>query len=172
MYEFVESGKDFGPSAESILENKQTFKPARAPEQTAMLHPLKLPIDLIPAPGRVVTVFGENLPNGSLSRGIYVETRPAAPVVAPLPGRVVFAGLFRGYGNLVIIELPNDRHALISGMNSISAEIGDRVLVGEPLGEMTSSSNTTPKLYFELRRHGRPINPLPPKAARRNMVRG
>ena len=84
----------------------------------------------------------------------------------------MFAGVFRGYGNLVILELPKKDHVLISGMAKISAEIGDEVLAGEPLGEMAPSTSSLPKLYFELRRQGRPINPLPPKTARRNKVRG
>jgi septal ring factor EnvC (AmiA/AmiB activator) len=112
------------------------------------------------------------MPNGTLSKGVFVVTRPSAAVVAPIPGRVVFAGQFRGYGNLVILELRDKGHALISGMSRIDAQVGDDVLVGEPLGEMTPSTGTAPKLYFELRRRGRPINPMPSDTARRNKVSG
>ena len=107
-----------------------------------------------------------------LSKGVFVVTRPAAAVVAPVPGKVVFAGQFRGYGNLVILELRDRGHALISGMSRIDAQVGDDVLAGEPLGEMTPSTSATPKLYFELRRRGQPINPMPSDAARRNKVSG
>ncbi len=119
----------------------------------------------LPAPGRIVRRFGDKLDNGLLSRGVSIATRPAATIVAPHPGRVVYAGEFRGYGNLVILELPDRRHALIAGLGRIDAEIGDQVLAGEPLGQMSPSTNAAPNLYFEVRRRGQPINPLPSSAA-------
>ena len=112
------------------------------------------------------------MPNGTLSKGVFIKTRSSAPVVSPTNGRVVFAGNFRGYGNLVIIELPNKDHVLLAGMVRVSTGIGDEVLAGEPLGEMAPSFGVLPKLYFELRKQGRPINPLPFKAAHRSKVRG
>ena len=165
-------GEDFEPPPPRAAapETAPDAAPAKK-ARTAALKPFKLPRGPIPAPGRVVTGFGSKLPNGTLSKGVYIETRPASPVVAPTKGRVVFAGVFRGYGNLVILELPNKGHSLISGMATISAQIGDEVLAGEPLGEMAPSARKLPKLYFELRRQGRPINPLP-KSARSNKVRG
>lgn len=123
------------------------------------------PLGGLPAPGRIVTSYGEKLPNGMVSKGISIATRPAASVVAPKAGRVVFAGNFRGYGNLVILELHDRKHALIAGLGKINAAIGDDVLAGEPLGEMTPSTSEAPKLYFELRQGGQPINPLPHSAA-------
>ena len=143
--------------------------PARKP---AVTPPVTISRGVLPAPGRVVTTFGAKMPNGTLSKGVFVVTRPSAAVVAPIPGRVVFAGQFRGYGNLVILELRDKGHAMISGMSRIDAQVGDDVLVGEPLGEMTPSTGTAPKLYFELRKRGRPINPMPSDTARRNKVSG
>ena len=165
-------GEDFEPPPAAGKPETATAEPPTPPRQTAALAPFRLPRGPIPAPGRIVTAFGAKTPNGTLSKGVYISTRPSAPVVAPTKGRVMFAGVFRGYGNLVILELPNKDHVLISGMAKISAEIGDEVLAGEPLGEMAPSTSSLPKLYFELRRQGRPINPLPPKTARRNKVRG
>ncbi|MEE2995549.1 MAG: peptidoglycan DD-metalloendopeptidase family protein [Pseudomonadota bacterium] len=141
-------------------------------KRTASRLTLKLQQGPSPAPGQIITSFGEKMPSGIISKGIFIETRSSAAVVAPIKGRVVFAGIFRGYGNLVILELPNKGHALIAGMVKVSAGIGDEVLAGEPIGEMAPSNSSPPKLYFELRRKGRPINPLPPKAAHRNKVRG
>ena len=140
------------------------------------LPPARSPIKSLegpaPAPGQIVTTFGQRMPNGMFSKGVYIATRPAAPVVAPKNGRVVFAGVFRGYGNLVILELPNLGHALISGMATISAVVGDNIFAGEPLGEMAQSPGSSQQLYFELRKQGHPINPLLPEAASRNKVRG
>ena len=155
-------GPDFEPQPDNTLPESKS----------ASIAPVTISRGSLPAPGRVITAFGEKLPNGTFSKGVSMVTRPAAPVVAPVAGRIVFAGQFRGYGNLVILELRDKGHALISGMSKIDAEIGDEVLVGEPLGEMTPSTNAAPKLYFELRKKGRPINPLPSGTARRNKVSG
>tara|TARA_R110000868_G_scaffold14669_1_gene67882 strand:- start:2628 stop:3908 length:1281 start_codon:yes stop_codon:yes gene_type:complete len=167
-----------GPDFEPAPEPGSDPAPARTPElnrpaqRSASLGPVTISRRPLPVPGRIVTAFGQKMPNGTLSRGISIATRPAAAVVAPVSGRVVFAGRFRGYGNLVILELRDRGHALISGMSGINAQIGDEVLVGEPLGEMTPSTSTAPKLYFELRKRGRPINPLSSDATRRSKVNG
>ena len=159
------------PSLQMPEPDPATEVPAPA-RKTAALPPVTFSRGVLPAPGRIVTTFGAKMPNGTLSKGVFVITRPAAAVVAPMPGRVVFAGQFRGYGNLVILESRDKGHALISGMSRIDAQVGDNVLAGEPLGEMTPSTSTTPKLYFELRSGGRPINPMPSDTARRNKVSG
>lgn len=128
--------------------------------------------DGMPVPGRIETAFGAPMDNGVTSKGVWIATRPGTAVVAPQRGRVVFAGHFRGYGNLVILQVADKGHALISGMTRITATVGDDVLAGEPIGEMTPSTDAAPKLYFELRRRGQPVNPLPPQAAHRNKVSG
>tara|TARA_B100001123_G_scaffold84325_1_gene96569 strand:- start:1089 stop:2246 length:1158 start_codon:yes stop_codon:yes gene_type:complete len=115
----------------------------------------------LPVSGRVVQTFGAILSNGTKSKGISIATRPSAVVVAPETGRIVFAGRFRGYGELLIVELPKQGYALIAGMKKINPEVGDQVLIGEPLGEMPASTLSVPKLYFELRKNGQPINPMP-----------
>jgi septal ring factor EnvC (AmiA/AmiB activator) len=155
----------------SVRQRRPTLKGPDF-EPSPARPPVTISRGALPTPGRVVTGFGQRMPNGTLSKGVFVVTRPAAAVVAPVPGRIVFAGEFRGYGNLVILELRDRGHALISGMSRIDAQVGDEVLVGEPLGEMTPSTSTTPKLYFELRRRGQPINPMPAETARRNKVSG
>ena len=138
-------------------------------KKTASLLPVSFSDTMLPAPGRITISFGEKLSNGTLAKGIYIVTRSTAPVVAPFAGKVVFAGKFRSYGNLVIIELGEKEHALISGMKRVSAEIGDDVLVGEPIGEMSSSSTVVPRLYFERRKSGEPVDPT---SQNKNKVRG
>jgi septal ring factor EnvC (AmiA/AmiB activator) len=154
----------------AVAPQDRTAAPARPafPKGTV----LPVPAGALPAPGRIVMGYGETMPNGITSKGVSIATRPSAPVVAPQPGRVVFAGHFRGYGNLVIIELRDHIHILISGMEKIHASVGDEVLAGEPVGEMTPSTKEAPRLYFEVRRRGQPVNPMPPGAAHRNKVSG
>ena len=129
----------------------------------------KLPF---PAVGRIVHHYGQTTDTGMTRKGITIETLSLAQVVAPYDGRVVFAGLFRGYGELLIIEHSEGYHSLLAGLSRIDSVIGQKVLGGEPVGIMGRSAKGPPALYVELRRNGRPINPLPWLAARKNKVSG
>jgi murein hydrolase activator len=71
----------------------------------------------------------------------------------------MFAGPFRGYGLILIVEHPNGYHSLIAGLGRIDTAVGQHVLAGEPVGVMGSPTDGNPELYFELRRNGQPINP-------------
>lgn len=129
----------------------------------------KLPF---PAVGRIVGFYGQTTDTGLTRRGITIETAPGAQVVAPHEGKVVFAGLFRGYGQLLIIEHGEGYHTLLAGLVRIDSVIGQSVLAGEPVGVMGRQDNGKPTLYVELRRNGQPINPLPWLAARKSKVSG
>jgi len=118
-----------------------------------------------PAVGKLVTRYGEGSGNGPLTKGITLATRGGATVVSPYDGLVAFAGPFRGYGELVIVEHSEGYHTLIAGFGRIDATVGQRVLAGEPVGVMADAQ--APTLYVELRRDGQPINPLPWLTARR-----
>ena len=124
-----------------------------------------------PARGRIVVKFGESAELGAPSRGISIETRPAAQVVAPYDGQVVFAGPFRGYGLLLIIEHGEGYHTLLAGMARIDGTVGQRLRAGEPVGVMGESEGR-PLLYVELRHNGQPVNPLPWLTARNSKVPG
>ena len=115
----------------------------------------KLPM---PARGRIVTRYGEETSKGVSSKGIIVKTRPQAQVISPFDGNVIFAGPFRGYGNLIIIEHGAGYLSLLAGLDSIDCELGQMLLAGEPVGQMPDSSES--KLYIEIRKDNHPINPL------------
>lgn len=125
-----------------------------------------------PAVGRIVGRYGQAMASGLTRKGITLQTAPGAQVVAPYGGRVVFAGKFRGYGQLLIIEHTEGYHSLLSGLARIDSAIGQEVVAGEPVGVMGRPDNRKPVLYVELRRNGRPINPLPWLAARKGKVNG
>lgn len=124
----------------------------------------------LPARGAVATGFGDELSPGNTSRGIVIDTRSAATVVAPADGVVAFSGPFRAYGHLLILEHAGGYHTLLSGMARIDARVGQRLLAGEPVGVMERSEN--PALYVELRRDGQPIDPLPWLAANKGKISG
>jgi len=127
---------------------------------------------LFPARGQLVSHFGQTTAPGVSSRGIIIETRPSARVVAPFEGTVAFAGPFRDYGQLLIIAHGEGYHTLLSGLSRIDAIVGQQVLAGEPVGVMASAGGTNPQLYVEIRREGRPINPLVWLAAGDSKVSG
>jgi septal ring factor EnvC (AmiA/AmiB activator) len=114
-----------------------------------------------PARGPLAIRFGQMNETGMPARGVTIETRPGAQVVAPYDGEVAFAGPFRGYGLLLIIEHTEGYHTLLAGMARIDSAVGQRLVAGEPVGVMEAASEDKPLLYFELRRQGQPINPLP-----------
>ena len=124
-----------------------------------------------PAIGRLVGRYGQALETGLTRKGITIETGAGAQVVVPYDGTVVFAGLFKGYGRLLIIEHGEGYHSLLAGLARIDNIIGQQVLSGEPAGIMGGSENSPPVLYVELRRNGQPINPLPWLAARKIKVK-
>lgn len=125
-----------------------------------------------PVVGKIVGRYGENNENGMTRRGVEVTTRPAAQVISPYEGKVVFVGEFRGYGQLLIIEHSEGYHSLLAGMSRIDSTMGQWVLVGEPVGIMDPTTNSEPVLYVELRQDGRPINPLSWLSSRSDSTQG
>ncbi len=124
----------------------------------------------MPVQGRLMERYGQATAFGGTSKGLSFATREAAQVVAPYDGRIMFAGPFRGYGQILIIEHRGGYHTLLAGLQRVDGQVGQWVLAGEPVGVMGSEG--TPTLYVELRRSGQPINPLPWFAADTNKVRG
>jgi len=113
---------------------------------------------LLPVAGKLVSGFGAaQQPGGALVRGIALAPRPGAQLVAPAAGRVAFAGPYRGYGNIVIIEHPGGWTSLVTGLARLDASVGEQLLGGSPLG---IAGPGQPIVTIELRRDGVPVNPL------------
>lgn len=126
----------------------------------------------MPARGKLISRFNEATVPGLSTKGIIIETRALAQIVAPFDGRVAFAGPFREYGLLLIIDHGEGYHTLLAGMGRIDARLDQHVLAGEPVGVMGPLNGEKPKLYVELRKKGHPINPLPWLAAESSKVSG
>ena len=133
-----------------------------------------------PAQGRQLVSYGEKTQYGARSKGIVIATRYAAQITSPTDGWVVFAGEFRSYGQLLIINAGQKYHILLAGMSRIDVQPGQFVLAGEPVGTMsgasrrlrTISKKSAPVLYVEFRKNGRPINPKPWWAKELQKVQG
>lgn len=116
----------------------------------------------MPAAATLAAGWGMPLPDtGEASKGLLLETRPGAQVVATFDGRVVYAGLFRRYGLILILEHGGRYHSLLAGLGRIDVVLGQWVVAGEPVGLMANPSEGKPALYLELRHNGQPIDPTP-----------
>ncbi len=130
---------------------------------------------ILPASGEIVVRYGQPNASGETNRGLILQPYPGAPIVAPLDGEVRFAGNFRGYGELLILEHSGGYHSLIAGFGRLDARVGQQVLAGEPVGVTAlpqSGTTDNPTLYFEFRSNGQPINPVQGLAMARESVRG
>lgn len=138
-----------------------------------------------PVVGPIVRAFGEPNGLGGWMQGFTIAARPDAQVTAPFDGRIVFAGPFRRYGQLLIIAVGEGYHVLLAGMTNISGAVGQSILAGEPVGTMGPSSSPDssaeedrpaersggsnrdgksgprPTLYIEFRKDGDPVDPRP-----------
>jgi len=123
----------------------------------------------LPAQGRRVLTFGEKTQYGSQSRGLVLETRHGGQVVSPSDGWIVYAGEFRSYGQLLIINAGGGYHILLAGLSQIDVQLGQFVLAGEPVGVMSAAAKSpqakaqdnAPILYIEFRKDKQPIDPDP-----------
>ncbi len=122
-----------------------------------------------PANGVTVVQFGAGDGFGGIAQGQSVVTRAEAQVVSPADGWVLYKGPYLNYGQIIILNTGQGYTALLAGLNSISVDIGQFVLMGEPLGQMgsrtigrtvtTNAGNAQPTLYIELRQNNQPIDP-------------
>ena len=120
----------------------------------------------MPAQGRRVIAFGDKTQYGNTSKGIVIETRRGAQITAPCDGWVVYAGEFRSYRQLLIINAGDGYHVLLAGLSHIDVQVGQFVLAAEPVGTMApeppgKTQDSAPVLYVEFRKEGRPIDPEP-----------
>ena len=124
----------------------------------------------IPVNGVKLKEFGAPDANGGSEKGISIATRAGAQVTAPADGWVVYAGSFRSYGQLLILNVGGGYHVLLAGMDRISVDLGQFVLTGEPVAVMGSGSHiaaivalgsSQPVLYVEFRKDGTPVDPGP-----------
>ncbi len=119
-----------------------------------------------PAHGQRILSFGDTTSNGRKSQGIVIETRHGGQITSPCDGWVVYAGEFRSYGQLLIINAGSGYHVLLAGLSHIDVQLGQFILAGEPVGTMTVAAkgkvqDNAPVLYVEFRKEGRPIDPAP-----------
>lgn len=170
------------PANESVVEIKPGTKVAFAsPDRLKPALPFETAKGSLrlPAQGRKVKRFGDTDAAGRTLKGISLQTRGEARITAPADGWVVYAGEFRSYGQLLIINTGGGYHVLLAGMSRIDVSLGQFVLAGEPIAVMGNSAtpsqgddNSRPVLYVEIRKDGRPVDPDPWWAQASEKVQG
>ena len=125
----------------------------------------------LPAVGTFVKGFGDPDGFGGTEHGELLATPAGATVSAPADGAILFAGAYRTYGQLLIIDAGQGYYVLLAGMDRINVVSGEFVLAGEPVGVMGDGSRrmataaavgaARPVLYIELRKDGTAIDPGP-----------
>src|SRR5208282_3178827 len=165
------------PAGETLAQNLAMHAPPPVtpdPTRPRDIRPISQAMGhmAVPATGTLVLHFGDAMQAGAApSKGLTFETRPGAQVVAPFDGKVLFAGPFKGYGQILIIGHGDGYHSLLAGLDRVDGSVGQWLVAGEPVGVMSQGSQK-PRLYLELRHDGQPINPLPWLAIRDEKVNG
>jgi lipoprotein NlpD len=109
-----------------------------------------------PAKGKVTSEFNET------NKGIDIAGKVGEPILAASDGKVVYAGnSLRGYGNLVIVKHDNTYLTAYAHNSKLLVKEGDSVRKGQKIAEMGDTDTNSPKLHFELRVNGKPVNPTP-----------
>ncbi len=144
--------------------NQEEMKAAAAQQPAkAVARPTPLPKHgqaQLPLQGIIRVGYHEKDSFGAPSEGITIEGRSGALIVAPMGGVIRFAGYFKNYGNMVILEHKSGYHSLIAGLEKIDTVVDQSISAGEPLGTLyKSSSGNAPTLYYELRYNGKAVNP-------------
>lgn len=158
-----ETGRGESRSALAALHDPGRLAPAVA--FTSLRGRVPIPVN-----GVKLKEFGAPDGIGGVEKGLSIATRAAAQVTAPADGWVVYAGPFRSYGQLLILNVGGGYHVLLAGMDRISVDLGQFVLTGEPVAVMGNGSHiaavlatgsSQPVLYIEFRKDGSPVDPGP-----------
>jgi septal ring factor EnvC (AmiA/AmiB activator) len=124
----------------------------------------------LPVNGSAIHAFGDPNGIGGTQKGVSIAATPGAQITAPCDSWVVYAGPFRSYGQLLILNAGGGYHVLLAGMERISVDLGQFVLTGEPVAVMggqtpasaaMAAGSKQPVLYVEFRKGGTPIDPSP-----------
>ena len=136
-----------------------------------------------PAQGQILKRFGDDDGLGGTLHGLVIATRETAQVTAPADGRVEFSGPFRSYGQVLILNAGGGYHVLLAGMDRISAQTGEFLRAGEPVGQMGNGPSSVtllgdviqdkrPVLYIEFRNNIEAIDSSPWWIGGRQEARG
>lgn len=122
----------------------------------------------LPVAGKTIRGFGSDDGFGSTTAGITIASNPNGVVLTPVDATILYAGPFRSYHQLLILDAGNGYHLVMGGMDKSVVSVGQFVLSGEPVGVMGEKPQSAgkvltdlPELYIELRQDGQPVDSAP-----------
>ena len=139
-------------SAKNINELVKGVKVPKLKKKKSITTRFQMPLQ-----ASIVSEFGQNKADKIFKNGVIFEVSEDSFVASPFDGIIVFANKFKSYGNLVIIENDNGYFCILAGMDNIIISSGNKVFKGEPIARISKKLKN--KLYFELRKNGKIINP-------------
>ena len=182
----ITSARDAAAAARAEEENRRLMSEAQRNEARALANsttpdknriaPAYAFSDLqkklaLPVAGSVLRTFGDADGTGHSLQGMMLETNAGALVTAPSDGWIVFAGTFRSYGQMIILNPGDGYHVVLSGLEDVTVQQGQFVVAGEPLGTMGNKrvasatalalETERPTLYIEFRKDGKPVDSRP-----------
>ena len=182
----IASARDAAAAARAEEENRRQMSEAQRNEARALANsttpdknriaPAYAFSDLqkklaLPVAGSVLRTFGDADGTGHSLQGMMLETNAGALVTAPSDGWIVFAGTFRSYGQMIILNPGDGYHVVLSGLEEVTVQQGQFVVAGEPLGTMGNKrvasatalalETERPTLYIEFRKDGKPVDSRP-----------
>jgi len=113
-----------------------------------------------PAAGRVLAGFDEGGPGRELNKGVDIEGAMGDPVLAAAAGKVIYVGVFPKHGNLAVILHAGGYSSVYAHNRRILVKEGQAVTRGQRIAELGDSDADRPKLHFEVRHQGKPVDPL------------
>ena len=150
-------------SNKSVTKNStKTQSASKQKKSTSVSDKTRYPSGKIrwgwPTSGKVINSYSASQPG---KKGIDIAGKTGQPVVAAAEGKVVYSGSgLKGYGNLIIIKHNNNYFSAYAHNKKIVVKEGSWVSRGKKIAELGSSSADRPMLHFEIRRNGKPVNPI------------
>src|SRR4051812_44902588 len=170
-------------AARETTDSKSSFAALNDPGRLSPAIAFASARKTLPLPLNGIKIRDFGMPDGlgGTEKGLSLASRAGAQVTAPCDGWVVYAGPFRSYGQLLILNAGGGYHVLLAGMERISVDPGQFVLTGEPVAVMgggpqsaaaVATGSSQPVLYIEFRKDGSPVDPSPWWASDSEKVRG
>jgi septal ring factor EnvC (AmiA/AmiB activator) len=163
----IESLKMAARDLDEKIKNLDIESAAATPQDDTAVEPFQAYKGLLkmPVKGKIVSLFGEfkNTRYQVLNfrSGIEIQTERGEPIAAVYAGKILYANWFKGYGNMIIIDHGENYYTVYAHIEEAFKSTGDAVEAGEVIATVGDTGSITgPKLYFEVRHHGKPLDPM------------
>ncbi|MEE9495581.1 MAG: peptidoglycan DD-metalloendopeptidase family protein [Desulfobacterales bacterium] len=163
----IESLKLAARDLDEKIKNLGIGSTAATPEEYTAVEPFRAYKGLLkmPVKGKIASLFGKfkNTRYRVLNfrSGIEIQSERGEPIVAVYAGKILYADWFKGYGNMIIIDHGDNYYTVYAHIEEAFKSTGDTVEAGEVIATVGDTGSITgPKLYFEVRHHGKPLDPM------------